>query len=116
MKNRNRYPDNWNEIALKVKKEANWTCQRCGLECFPTKFLKHFTSTPSERTKLTLTVHHADYDPSNNHPSNLVTLCSACHLYYHRGKKPNVDPNQLSLNLGIKSQYPKAPTLRRVPK
>jgi hypothetical protein len=24
-------------------------------------------------------VHHIDYDKTNNHPSNLVTLCHNCH-------------------------------------
>ncbi len=38
MRNRDRYPDNWEEIALQVKEKAEWTCQRCGLECFPPNY------------------------------------------------------------------------------
>ncbi len=101
MKNRDRYPDNWEEIALQVKEKAEWTCQRCGLECFPTNYLKHTIKDKSLKAKLTLTVHHSDYDPSNNHPSNLIALCSACHLHKHRGKRGNISPGQLKLNLGV---------------
>ncbi len=30
-----------------------------------------------------LQVHHVDGDKSNSHPSNLLTLCAACHLALH---------------------------------
>ena len=30
-----------------------------------------------------LQVHHVDRDKSNTHPSNLLTLCAACHLAFH---------------------------------
>ena len=33
MKNRDRYPDDWEKIALRVKQSANWTCSKCGQIC-----------------------------------------------------------------------------------
>ncbi|MEA5511812.1 HNH endonuclease [Crocosphaera sp. UHCC 0190] len=102
MKNKDRYPDNWNEIALRVKIKANWTCAKCQLECIPNgaDFRTEIMGR-SLRAQLTLTVHHSDYDPSNNHPSNLIPLCSACHLYMHRGRRKNISPGQLKLDLGV---------------
>jgi len=35
-----------------------------------------------------LQVHHVDLDRTHSHPSNLLTLCAACHLGYHgRGER-----------------------------
>jgi hypothetical protein len=28
------YPDNWKELALKVKESQNWQCQCCGKKCY----------------------------------------------------------------------------------
>ncbi|AIE76144.1 hypothetical protein D082_40980 (plasmid) [Synechocystis sp. PCC 6714] len=44
-----------------------------------------------------MAVHHCDYDPGNNSPSNLKALCSPCHLHYHRRQQGNVTPGQLRL-------------------
>jgi len=63
-----KYPDNWKEIARKVKERAGWRCENCG---------KYHN--PKERR--TLTVHHIDRNPSNNEPWNLVALCQRCHLH-----------------------------------
>ena len=48
-------------------------------------------------TTITLTVHHSDYDPSNNHPSNLIALCSACHLHKHREKRGNMSIGSIKI-------------------
>lgn len=61
------YPENWNEIAQRVKDEANWHCIRCG----------RFHHPP---TGYTLTVHHLDLNPSNCKWWNLAALCQRCHL------------------------------------
>ncbi|AUB44840.1 5-methylcytosine-specific restriction endonuclease McrA (plasmid) [Nostoc flagelliforme CCNUN1] len=29
------YPDNWSELATSVKQQAQWRCQKCGLQCIP---------------------------------------------------------------------------------
>src|SRR5689334_9677591 len=36
------------------------------------------------RGKRALPVHHIDENPANNTPTNLITLCHACHTTYHR--------------------------------
>ncbi len=30
---RSLYPDNWDELALAIKTEANWCCTECGRPC-----------------------------------------------------------------------------------
>ncbi len=61
------YPPNWPEIAVKVKQEANYQCERC----------EH----PNDPDNgYTLTVHHLDGDKSNNERWNLAALCQKCHL------------------------------------
>jgi len=90
---RSRYPKNWNAIALKIKEASDWKCQECGLDC-------KRTDEPLDRSskaKRTLTVHHQDCDPSNNHLSNLIALCSACHLRKHAGGRGNISKGQLPL-------------------
>lgn len=91
---RSRYPKNWKEIADGVKRESNWKCEECGLDCFP-----YMTTrlNRSEMAKRTLTVHHQDYNPANNERDNLIALCSACHLRKHQGKRGNVSQGQFSL-------------------
>ena len=80
-----RYPPNWKAIADQVKAEALGRCQRCGWVC-----------DGSSRDRV-LQVHHWDRDPGNNERSNLIALCPACHLDYHRGENGNVSEGQLSL-------------------
>jgi 5-methylcytosine-specific restriction endonuclease McrA len=65
------YPDNWKQIARQVKAEAGLCCELCGN--------KH--GQPHDRTgsKVVLTVHHLDYDPTNNVRLNLIALCQRCH-------------------------------------
>ena len=95
-----RYPDNWKAIALAIKEKANWKCEKCGIQCLkPNQNTKGLTR--SQRAKLTLTVHHKNYQPECNDEDNLIALCSACHLSYHSGGKGNVTIGQLSLNLNI---------------
>ncbi|MCP6760209.1 MAG: HNH endonuclease [Fischerella sp. CENA71] len=90
------YPENWSDLALAVKKEAKWCCQKCGLKCIvPGEDTSKLTR--SERMKRTLQTHHWDRNPSNNSAENLIALCSACHLLYHQGGKSNVSRGQLSL-------------------
>ena len=59
MKNRdNRYPDDWEEIAIEIKEKANWTCSNYRLGCFPSDV--KYNGDRNLRAMLTLTVHHAD--------------------------------------------------------
>lgn len=82
---RRRYPPNWEQIALEIKNQADWTCKECELKCLEPNQGKHLPR--SRKAKLTLTVHHIDCMPENSHPSNLIALCSACHLKTHRKPK-----------------------------
>ncbi len=93
------YPDNWKELTYQLKEKTNWKCSKCGIQCLKPgeKIKKELTK--SEKAKLTLQVHHSDYDVSNNHHENLICLCTACHLSYHCRRRANINPDQLSLNL-----------------
>jgi len=94
---RQRYPQNWNQIALSVKNAAAWRCQHCRRLCLrPGSKPPHITR--SEWTIATLSVHHANFTPEDNQLENLIPLCTPCHLALHaRAKRSNVSPGQLSL-------------------
>ena len=66
-RSKSEYPENWPEIALKVKEDAGWKCVRCG---HPHDF----------KSGHVLTVHHLDMDPSNCAWWNIPALCQKCHL------------------------------------
>ena len=70
---KDRYPNNWKEIAFKVKQKADWKCQECGKQC-------RKPGEPLDTHKRTLTVHHKDHQPENCSDDNLVALCAPCHL------------------------------------
>jgi len=62
------YPENWEDIQIKVKDRANWQCERC------------FHPNDKEHGYC-LTVHHLDNDKSNCSDWNLAVLCQRCHLH-----------------------------------
>ena len=66
-KSKGEYPENWSEIANRIKEEAGWKCVRCG----------HIHDPKSGHT---LTVHHLDMDPQNCEWWNCPALCQKCHL------------------------------------
>lgn len=93
---RQRYPDNWDDIAKAIKEAALWRCRKCGKRCLrPGE--KPDNLTRSEWTVSTLSVHHSNFAPEDNRPENLIPLCAPCHLAAHAGRKGNVSPGQLSL-------------------
>ncbi|WP_310414621.1 restriction endonuclease [Chamaesiphon sp. OTE_8_metabat_110] len=93
------YPDNWSDIATTVKQAAGYRCNRCGLKCLPPhSSYRHLDL--SLRRKLSAQVHHLDGNPAQNDTSNLVCLCSGCHLRMHR-HRPQPTPGQLSLKLKL---------------
>ena len=83
------YPDNWDELALAIKDEANWCCENCGRPCRrpgETREAAIFRLTLSEHPavtelwepgddgaaesvsrlgRFTLTVAHLDHRPGN---------------------------------------------------
>ena len=58
------------KLKEEIKKRDRYKCFLCG-------------------AKRNLHVHHIDEDPTNNDPSNLVTLCEACHRLVHRLVRPS---------------------------
>lgn len=66
-RNRHRYPADWPDIARRVKDAAGWRCVRCDHPHDP-------------KAGRTLTIHHADKQPSNSAWWNLMPLCQSCHL------------------------------------
>lgn len=72
---RERYPDNWDEIALAKKNSTDWKCEVCGMQCRRPgeKFDTH---------KRTLTVAHLNHQPEDCRPENLMAMCAGCHLRY----------------------------------
>jgi 5-methylcytosine-specific restriction endonuclease McrA len=93
---RQRYPDNWSDIALLVKEAALWRCRHCSKQCLrPGEKPSYLTR--SEWTIATLSVHHANCIPEDNRLENLIPLCTPCHLAVHTRRNGNVSPGQLSL-------------------
>jgi len=70
---KDRYPDDWDAIALAVKDAADWVCGDCGRQC-------RKPGEPFDTHRRTMSVHHLDHDPPNVDPSNLIALRAACHL------------------------------------
>ncbi len=93
---RERYPDDWDAIALQIKTEAGWKCQECGRECRRSgETLSDFidrvvTETPSQLldeiidkpARFILTVAHLNHIPEDCRRENLKALCSVCHCRY----------------------------------
>lgn len=70
-----RYPQNWKQIALEIKEKADWKCEKCGKQC----------RRPGElfdTHKRTLTVAHLNHTPEDISPENLKAMCAPCHLRY----------------------------------
>ena len=91
-----RYPDNWSEIALRIKQKQDWKWIKCGRRCLhPGEDRSKLSK--SETMARTLQVHHANYIPEDNRPENLIALCTGCHLSFHNRSQGNVVIGQLSL-------------------
>lgn len=67
-RNRHLYPDDWDEIATRIKDAAAWRCEACDWPHGPGHIL---------------TVHHLDFVPGHCEPCNLVALCARDHLRAH---------------------------------
>lgn len=93
---RTRYSPDWKQIATAVKNSSDWRCSRCERPCLrPGE--KPPELTLRQRRVYNLQVHHYNFDPSDNRRENLAPLCSSCHLHYHRFRRGNISPGQLSL-------------------
>ncbi|MFP3947120.1 MAG: hypothetical protein ACLFWG_00185 [Longimicrobiales bacterium] len=85
------YPEDWPEVARRVKEEAGWRCVRCGHpddpgECEVRGAARGYLpcdaacTHESDRRRRVLTVHHLDGDKANCRWWNLPALCQVCHL------------------------------------
>jgi hypothetical protein len=63
-----KYPENWDEISEKVKRENGYKCERCN-------------HTDQPKFGFALTTHHLDGDRANCQRWNLAALCQRCHLH-----------------------------------
>ncbi len=81
-----RYPENWNEISLRIRNRSNWSCEckgECGAHdgaCLAIGNIPH----PITGSKVVLTVAHLDHDPMNCDDENLKAYCQRCHLNYDK--------------------------------
>lgn len=72
---RDRYPADWEDIATRVKEDADWRCEVCGKQC-------RRPGEPFDTHRRTLTVAHLDHTPENCARENLMAMCAPCHLRY----------------------------------
>lgn len=70
-----KYPDNWAEIAMGIKSDADWQCELCGKQC-------RRPGESFDTHKRTLTVAHCNHIESDCRPENLIAACAPCHLRY----------------------------------
>lgn len=65
-----------NDLRSQIKTRDNHKCVLCGLNEVDQKLLQYIEGT----TIFTgLSIHHVDYDKTNNVEQNLISLCSSCH-------------------------------------
>ena len=115
------YPDNWDELALAIKTEANWQCQACGRPCrrpdetfddlyqrLPSYWEPYWWSWEDSSDsgqgkekiarphRFKLTVAHMDHRPENCYRNNLRAWCTPCHARY--------DLKQMGLKRALKAE------------
>jgi len=91
MKNRHKYPENWEEISLIIRNKAEWICQQCGKQCRkPKEPIQEFIDRTgynnlevrTHRIRWCLTVAHLNHTPMDCRHENLRAMCAPCHLKY----------------------------------
>ena len=101
------YPDNWEEISLRVRTEAGWRCE--GSPDYPDCRAENGKPHPITGSKVVLTVAHLDHTPANCERDNLKAWCQRCHLNYDRKHrlaqlKANTWPDISRWDLGYESR------------
>lgn len=85
------YPEDWPEVARRIKAESDWRCARCRHPdhpqlCESEGVHRGYASCdgecrhPPDGRRRVLTVHHLDGDKGNNRWWNVPPLCQVCHL------------------------------------
>jgi hypothetical protein len=92
MRNRHKYPSDWEEISLSVRQAAGWSCQKCGKPCrrageSVSEFLARSPNLPAVEVRThpirwCLTVAHLNHIESDCRSENLAAMCAPCHLKY----------------------------------
>lgn len=78
--NRARYPKDWKDISLAVRKAAGWRCE--GSPAFPDCRARNGKPHPGTGSIVVLTVAHLDPRPENCERANLKAWCQRCHNTY----------------------------------
>jgi len=72
------YPSEFNKkLKKEIHKRDNYTCELCG--DFIPKFINHKNAF--------LTIHHIDYNKTNSHINNLITLCNFCNSSVNKNRE-----------------------------
>jgi hypothetical protein len=87
--NKARYPADWDEISLAIKRRARWRCEcrgECGRGTHGQKRCPNRNGQPAYGTGSTvvLTTAHLNHTPEDCDPANLKAMCQGCHLHYDR--------------------------------
>lgn len=86
--NMHRYPQNWREIAARIKERSEYQCE-CEGECGRGTHVGRCPNVHGGRaygtgSQVILTTAHLDHTPENCADSNLKAMCQGCHLHYDR--------------------------------
>ncbi len=74
-----KYPKDWKEIRARILERANNCCELCPAE----NYKPHWKT----GSKVVLTIHHINFDITDNRDVNLLALCQRCHLKLDIGQK-----------------------------
>jgi hypothetical protein len=77
--NYKKYPRNWQEIRNKILIRAKNHCELCPAE----NYKPHWKT----NSKVILTIHHINFDITDNRNCNLLALCQRCHIKLDAGQK-----------------------------
>lgn len=83
--NKDRYPENWNEIRTRILKRANDCCEKCGLPNYAwvnRKTREICLQDDENAIRIVLTIAHLDHIPEHCEDENLLALCQKCHNIY----------------------------------
>lgn len=87
---RHLYPENWEEISLKIRKRSKGQCECegfCGLHRGRRCEEKNGEKAKWAAGKVMLTVAHMTHNPRDCRPKYLKAMCQRCHLRYDVGLK-----------------------------
>lgn len=86
--NRDRYPDDWDQISARIKHRAGFRCEcegECGRGTHDGRCPNlHLLPAYGTGSKVILTTAHLNHQPEDCRPENLKAMCQGCHLHYDR--------------------------------